>query len=250
MGEGFMPRFGPGWVRPSFCEILLFTCGVCSFGFGFAECRFLLLLLLNIMLQPCIVHLCISRKCTALKWIFKAPLSQNVFMHTLHWTRFFPVVGLTKEMPRSSGKLVRLLISTSMELLLLPESLSISSLSSRICFSDSFPVKLSALEFGGSLCWLRPFGRPFGRPGKGNIGKWFDMRLDMDMEEGGKGIPLARLRGKMGAAGWLFWGAGEEGASLAGGGGEGLRRGGELIFGGETSRGGGDIRSSFFGGCC
>ena len=104
MGEGFMPRFGPGWVRPSFCEILLFTCGVCSFGFGFAECLFLLLLLLNIMLQPCIVHLCISRKCTALKWIFKAPLSQNVFRQTLHWTRFFPVAGLTKVVPRSSWK--------------------------------------------------------------------------------------------------------------------------------------------------
>ena len=49
-----------------------------------AECRFLLLLLLNIMLQPGTEHLCISRKCTALKWIFKAPLSQNVFRQTLH----------------------------------------------------------------------------------------------------------------------------------------------------------------------
>ena len=249
MGEGDMPRFGPGWVRPSFCEILRFTCGVCSFGFGLAECLFLLLLLLNIMLQPCIVHLCISRKCTALKWIFKAPLSQNVFMQTLHWTLFFPVVGLTKEMPMSSGKFARLLQSMSMELLRLPESLSISSLSlisSLICFSVGLPVKLRALEFGGSLCWFSPLGRPLGSPGKGNMGKWLDMRLDMDMEEGGKGMPLARLRGKMGAAGWLFWG-GE--ASLAGGGGEGLSRGGELIFGGETSRGGGDIRSSFFGGC-
>ena len=104
MGEEAMPKFGPGWVRPSFCEILRFTCGVCSFGFGLAECLFLLLLLLNIMLQPGTEHLCISRKCTALKWIFKAPLSQKVFRQTLHWTLFFPVAGLTKVVPRSSWK--------------------------------------------------------------------------------------------------------------------------------------------------
>ena len=30
-------------------------------------------------------------------------MSQKVFMQTLHWTRFFPVVGLTKVVPRSSG---------------------------------------------------------------------------------------------------------------------------------------------------
>merc|ERR1719189_2146981 len=107
-------------------------------------------------------------------------------------------------MPRSSGKLARLLQSMSMELLRLPESLSSLSLSSLICFSDGRPVKLRALEFGGSLCWLSPLGRPLGRPGKGNMGKWLDMRLDMDMEEGGKGMPLARLRGKIEAAGWLF----------------------------------------------
>ena len=47
-----------------------------------AECRFLLLLLLNIMVQPFTVHRCISRRWTALKWILRAPLSQKVFMHT------------------------------------------------------------------------------------------------------------------------------------------------------------------------
>ena len=68
-----------------------------------AEWRLRLRRLLNIMLQPWMVHLCISRRCTALKWILSAPLSQKVFMQTLHWTRFFPVVGLTKVVPRSSG---------------------------------------------------------------------------------------------------------------------------------------------------
>ena len=36
---------------------------------------------------------------TAEKWILSAPLSQNVLRQTLHWTRFFPVVGDTKEIP-------------------------------------------------------------------------------------------------------------------------------------------------------
>lgn len=40
-----------------------------------------------------------------------------------------------------------------------------------------------------------------GRPGKGNIGKLFDMRFDIDMVEGGRGIPLDMLRGNMGAPG-------------------------------------------------
>ena len=78
-------------------------CGVCSLGLGLAEWRLRLRLLLNIMLQPGTVHLCISRRCTAEKWILSAPLSQNVFRHTLHWTRFLPVLGLTKEVPRSSN---------------------------------------------------------------------------------------------------------------------------------------------------
>jgi len=68
-----------------------------------AECLFLLLLLLNIMLHPGTVHLCISRRWTALKWILSAPLSQKVFRQTLHWTLFLPVVGLTKAVPRSSN---------------------------------------------------------------------------------------------------------------------------------------------------
>ena len=29
-----------------------------------------------------------------------------------------------------------------------------------------------------------------GIPGNGNMGKWFDMRFDMDMVDGGRGIPL------------------------------------------------------------
>ena len=60
-----------------------------------AECLLRLLLLLNIMLHPGTEHLCISLKCTAEKWILRAPLSQKVFMHTWHWTLFLPVVGLT-----------------------------------------------------------------------------------------------------------------------------------------------------------
>lgn len=67
--------------------------GVCNFGFGFEECLFLDRRELKTMLQPLTVHLCISRKCTALKWIFRAPLSQNVLRQTLHLTLFLPVVG-------------------------------------------------------------------------------------------------------------------------------------------------------------
>lgn len=43
---------GPGCVLPSCCDIRLLTCGVCSLGLGLAECLFLLLLLLNIIVQP------------------------------------------------------------------------------------------------------------------------------------------------------------------------------------------------------
>ena len=66
----------------------------------------------------------------------------------------------------------------------------------------------------------------------------------------GQGDPIGKAAREDGGS-WLVvlgcWGGGSQ---LGWGGGEGLRRGGELIFGGETSRGGGDIRSSFFGGCC
>lgn len=55
------------------------------------------------MLHPSTVHLCISRKWTAEKWIFRAPLSQNVFRHTLHWTRFLPVAGLMNCVPKFTG---------------------------------------------------------------------------------------------------------------------------------------------------
>ena len=78
-----------------------------------AECLFLLRLLLNIMLHPGTVHLCISLRWTALKWILRAPLSQNVFRQTLHCTLFFPVVGLTKEVPRSSNMASKCLLSPS-----------------------------------------------------------------------------------------------------------------------------------------
>ena len=32
------------------------------------------------------------------------------------------------------------------------------------------------------------------------MGKWFDMRFDMDMLDGGRGIPLDILRGNIGPA--------------------------------------------------
>lgn len=89
--------------RPSWGEILRLRWGECSFGLGFALCLFLDLLELNIMLHPFTVHWCISRRWTALKWIFNAPLSQNVFRHTLHCTLFFPVVGLMNGVPRFGG---------------------------------------------------------------------------------------------------------------------------------------------------
>ena len=87
--------------------------GVWSLGLGLAECLFLLLLLLNIMLHPGTVHLCISLRCTAEKWILRAPLSQNVLRHTLHWTLFLPVAGLTKLVPRSSNMASNCLLASS-----------------------------------------------------------------------------------------------------------------------------------------
>lgn len=80
-------------LRPSCGDIFLRKCGEWSFGFGLALWRLRDRLELNIILQPSTVHLCISRRCTAEKWIFNAPLSQNVFRQTLHWTRFLPVAG-------------------------------------------------------------------------------------------------------------------------------------------------------------
>lgn len=95
---------GCGWaLRPSCGEIFRRKCGECSFGFGLALCRLRERLELNIILHPSTVHLCISRKCTAEKCIFKAPLSQNVFKHTLHWTRFLPVAGLINCVPKFNG---------------------------------------------------------------------------------------------------------------------------------------------------
>lgn len=82
-------RAGPA-VRPSWGEIFLRMWGECSFGLGFAEWRFLDLRELNIIEHPATVHLCISRRWTALKWIFRAPLSQNVLRQTAHWTRLLP----------------------------------------------------------------------------------------------------------------------------------------------------------------
>ena len=67
--------------------------GVWSLGLGLDECLSLLLLLLNFLLQPGTEHLCISRRCTALKWILRAPLLQKVLRQTSHWTRFLPVAG-------------------------------------------------------------------------------------------------------------------------------------------------------------
>lgn len=55
------------------------------------------------MLHPSTVHLCISRRWTAEKCIFSAPLSQNVFKHTLHCTLFLPVAGLMNCVPRFRG---------------------------------------------------------------------------------------------------------------------------------------------------
>jgi hypothetical protein len=89
------PRAGCGCdVRPSCGEIFRRRCGLCNFGLGLAEWRLRDRLELNIMLHPSTVHLCISRKWTAEKWILRAPLSQKVLRQTLHWTRFLPVAGL------------------------------------------------------------------------------------------------------------------------------------------------------------
>lgn len=83
--------------------------GMCSFGLVFAEWRFLrrsrcapesdplidevdphlLLLLLNSLPHPGMVHICISFRCTALVWILSAPLSQNDLLHRSQSTRFF-----------------------------------------------------------------------------------------------------------------------------------------------------------------
>ena len=212
MGTGVT---GPGCVLPSCCDILRLTCGVCSFGFGFAECLFLLLLLLNIMVHPCTLHLCISRKWTAEKWIFRAPLSQNVFMQTLHWTRFLPV-ELTYVIPMSSGNGVLLGLS-SIELRRLPESLSISLCSLSLSFS--WRVRLRAplkCSFAASLAGLLfGLGSEPGIPGKGNTGKWFDMRFDIDMVEGGRGIPLDILWGKIGEA-WVGTASADEAIEVTG----------------------------------
>lgn len=90
-------------VRPSCGEILRRMCGECSLGFGLALWRFLERRELNTMLQPSTVHLCISRRCTAEKWILRAPLSQKVLKQIEHWTRFFPVDGLMNWPARLMG---------------------------------------------------------------------------------------------------------------------------------------------------
>lgn len=79
------------WYR---CD-MAFGLGKCNFGFGLAECLLRERREENIIVQPAVVHRCISRRWTAEKWIFSAPLSQKVFMQTLHWTRFLPC-GLTR----------------------------------------------------------------------------------------------------------------------------------------------------------
>lgn len=95
---------GCGWaLRPSCGEIFRRKCGECNLGFGLALCRFRLRRELNIIEHPSTVHLCISRKCTAEKWILSAPLSQNVFKQTLHWTRFLPVAGFMNCVPKFRG---------------------------------------------------------------------------------------------------------------------------------------------------
>ena len=76
--------------------------------------RFRLLLELNIMLHPSTVHLCISRRWTALKWILRAPLSQKVFKQAEHWTRFLPD-GDTKTPCALSGFAARALVKADEE---------------------------------------------------------------------------------------------------------------------------------------
>uniref|UniRef100_A0A6B0V8G4 Secreted protein n=1 Tax=Ixodes ricinus TaxID=34613 RepID=A0A6B0V8G4_IXORI len=90
-------------VLPSWGLILRLRFGVCNLGFGLALCRFRLRRELNIILQPSTVHLCISRRCTALKWILRAPLSQKVLRQTWHWTRRFPVAGFVVSVLSTMG---------------------------------------------------------------------------------------------------------------------------------------------------
>lgn len=91
------------------------------------------------------------------------------------------------------------------------------------------PLKWS---FAASFGLLLALGIVPGKPGKGNIGKWFDIRFDIDMVEGGRGIPLDILLGKIGAA-WVGTAAADEAIEMTGDG----------CFGG----GGGDSTSSLFG---
>jgi len=115
----------------------------------------------------------------------------------------------------SSGNTALLGIS-SIELRRLPESLSMSLCSLSLSFSCR--VRLRAplnWSFTPSFGLLLAFGRDPGIPGKGNIGKWFDMRFDIDMVEGGRGIPLDILRGKIGAA-WVGTAAADEAIELTG----------------------------------
>lgn len=124
-----------------------------------------------------------------------------------------------------------LLDESSIELRRLPESLSMSLCSLSLGFSCLVrlraPLKWSLFASFGLLLGMDP-----GIPGKGNIGKWFDIRFDIDMVEGGRGIPLDILLGKIGAA-WVGTVAADEAIEVTGDG----------CFGG----GGGDSTSSLLG---
>ena len=85
-----------------------------------------------------------------------------------------------------------------MELRRLPASLSRSSLSRDPALDSGLerfkaPVRCS---LGASLVGVTcPGALAPGIPENGNMGKWFDMRFDMDMEEGGRGTPVPTILG-------------------------------------------------------
>lgn len=82
-------------LMPTWSRNVCAASGMCSLGLVLAEWRFRLLLLLNSLPQPGMVHMCISLRCTALVWIFSAPLSQNDLLHRSHRTRFFILLLLS-----------------------------------------------------------------------------------------------------------------------------------------------------------
>ena len=89
MGELSADEFGereeqselqPGWAdgERSSCPCCFWLAMNMEAGcmFGFSEWRFRLRLDEKILSHPSTVHLCVSFMCTALVWIFSAPLSQ------------------------------------------------------------------------------------------------------------------------------------------------------------------------------